>query len=104
MVCLITGNKGFTNGHALLRMNIALYSPLLQLRKVGIIMGASVKVATAQIINDYKEGLMAKVNERYQAITKRLETEPNIIIRYELKVALEELITVYKLLFQEGNM
>ena len=50
-------------------------------------------------IQEFKKAQIAKLDERYKSIVKRLETETNIIIRYELKVSLEELLQVYKLLF-----
>lgn len=48
-----------------------------------------------------EKDIKAKLDARYSAIQERLKTEPNIIIRYELKAALEELIQIYKLLFSE---
>lgn len=40
--------------------------------------------------------------DRYQAIAKRLETETNIINRYELKLSLELILDLYKSIFQEN--
>ena len=41
-------------------------------------------------------------NNRYESIVKRLETEPNIINRYELKLSLELILDLYKKIFQEN--
>ena len=54
-------------------------------------------------VAQYKHELAEKFDTRYKSIIERLKTESNIIIRYELKVALEELLQVYKLLFKEGQ-
>lgn len=53
-------------------------------------------------VEDYKTELRAKLNERYSTIVKRLQTETNIILRYELKVSLDELVNVFKVIFPEG--
>ena len=52
-------------------------------------------------LDAYQAQIKTKLNARYSAIAKRLEAEPNIIFRYELKIALEELLQVYKMLFPE---
>jgi len=49
-----------------------------------------------------KNELISKLNARYMALNERLKTEINIIIRYELKLAIEELMEVYKLLLMEN--
>lgn len=51
----------------------------------------------------YSKGLQDKLNARYASLAKRLESESNIIIRYELKLSQELLINVYKDLFSEGK-
>lgn len=53
-------------------------------------------------LQEYQENIKAKLNARYNTIAERLRSEPNIIFRYELKVALEELLQVYKELFPEA--
>ena len=52
-------------------------------------------------LQEYQDNIKSKLNARYNTIAERLKAEPNIIFRYELKVALEELLYVYKLLFPE---
>lgn len=51
----------------------------------------------------YSKGLQDKLNARYASLAKRLESESNIIIRYELKLSQELLINVYRDLFSEGK-
>ena len=54
---------------------------------------------TKDPVTEYRNSLMAKLNARYQSLNERLSREPNIILRYELKMALDELVTIYKELF-----
>lgn len=42
-----------------------------------------------------------KINEYYNSVLKRLETEVNILFRYELKIELESILKTYSLLFVE---
>ena len=53
-------------------------------------------------VTEYENGIKAKLNQRYQQMIKRLETETNIINRYELKISLESLLETYKTLFPNG--
>ena len=50
---------------------------------------------------EYELKLKNKLNDKYKDIAKRLETEPNIILRYELKLSLELVLQIYKELFEE---
>ena len=51
---------------------------------------------------DLTERARSVFEERYQSIAKRLETETNVINRYELKLSLELILDLYKRIF-EGN-
>lgn len=51
---------------------------------------------------DLTDKAKAVFEERYQSIAKRLETETNVINRYELKLSLELILDLYKRIF-EGN-
>lgn len=52
-------------------------------------------------VEEYKQGLIDKLNAYYDTLVKRLQAEPNIILRYEIKSSLDMLTEVYKLLFKE---
>ena len=51
---------------------------------------------------EYQNQIKQRLNARYESIVKRLDKEPNIINRYELKISLESILQVYKDLFPEG--
>ena len=55
----------------------------------------------AKVLEDYQTSLKKKLDDRYKNIQSTLLKESNIIIRYELKIQLEELMTIYQLLFKE---
>jgi hypothetical protein len=55
----------------------------------------------AKALEDYQTSLKKKLDDRYKNIQSTLLKESNIIIRYELKIQLEELMTIYQLLFKE---
>lgn len=57
------------------------------------------KKVNQELVN-YKEHVKQVLTNQYQALAKRLETEPNIIFRYEIKLSLESILNIYKSLFE----
>lgn len=47
---------------------------------------------------DEKEIVREKLQKRYQDLNRRLETEINVGIRYDLKVRVDELAVIFELL------
>ena len=50
----------------------------------------------------YENHIKDMLNKRYQSLVKRLETESNIINRYEIKLSLESVLSIYQELFPNG--
>ena len=60
-------------------------------------------VTPEEAVAAYQANLKNKLNAKYASLAKRLESEPNIILRYEIKLSTELLIDIYKDLFPEGK-
>ncbi len=60
------------------------------------------KQPSVDLVAERNQEIKAKLNERYKALVERLNAEPNVILRYEIKLSLDELMNTYRIIFPEG--